>query len=377
MKAASFPKRRFFYVILVLVLVVAGGLSWYLRRAATNIQNVILISIDTCRADHLSCYGFERQTTPHIDEIAGQGIIYKKARTPVPLTLPAHCSMLTGTFPPYHRVHDNINTKLDESQVTLAEILQENGFATGAVVSSIVLQNKFGVGQGFKVFQDQFDTVTDSYSLVERQGGQASQLAGDFLTRHQNEPFFLFLHYFDPHDAYEPPEPFASRYADDLYSGEIAYTDHCIGQVIDQLKDLELYDSTLIIIVGDHGEALGEHGETTHGYYIYQSTIHVPFIIRAPGIDQPKEVEQTVSLVDVAPTILGYLDIPAPAHMQGEDLSAYSRKRNQVDSDREVYTESLIPTKFGCNPFLGVVNDRWSYIYTNHTELYDLQQDPQ
>ena len=357
-------------------LLIIGSICWYLSKKPGRIRNVILISIDTCRADHLGCYGFHRPTTPVIDEIAAQGILFKRARTPVPLTLPAHCSMLTGTFPPYHQVRSNFDSKLNESHVTLAEILREKGFTTGAIISAYVLDKKFGTNQGFNNYQDQFGHLTDPDSPLERKAEQASQMAREFLTKHQKQPFFLFLHYFDPHDDYEPPEPFATRYADDLYSGEIAYTDQNIGKVIDHLKNLGLFDSTLLVIVGDHGEALGEHEESTHGYYIYQSTIHVPFIIRTPGMTKPRKVDQTVSLVDVVPTILGYLDIPIPEHIQGVDLSNYSQVQNSADSDREVYTESLMPTKYGCNPLLGVVSNRWSYIHTNHSELYDLQQDP-
>ena len=365
--------RKILLISLLSALMIVGGLIWYLNKKPSRIRNVILISIDTCRADRLSCYGFDRPSTPRIDEIAAQGILYKKARSPVPLTLPAHCSILTGTFPPYHRVRDNFEGKLDESHVALAEILQENGFTTGAVISSFVLQRKHGTAQGFDEYYDQFGDSSDPDPPVERKAEEASRLAEEFLRKYKNQSFFLFLHYFDPHYDYIPPEPFASRFADEPYTGEIAYTDHCIGQVIDQLKELGLYDSTLFVIVGDHGEALGEHGESTHGYYIYQSTIHVPFIVRTPGMTQSQEVNQTVSLVDVMPTILGYLELPLPEHIQGEDLSDYSQKPG--GSEREVYTETLIPTKLKCNPLRGVVGDQWSYIYSNQSELYDLYQD--
>ncbi|MFC1783717.1 sulfatase-like hydrolase/transferase, partial [Planctomycetota bacterium] len=340
-------------------------------------RNVILISIDTCRADHLGCYGFDGPITPRIDEIASEGILFEKARTPVPLTLPAHCSMLTGTYPPYHQVHDNYEYELGDFNVTLAEILQKNGYATGAIISSFVLDQQFGIDQGFDNYHDKFAQPAGANEQQERSGEEASRFACEFLTEHQSEPFFLFLHYFDPHYEYEPPEPFATRYEDDLYAGEIAYTDYCIGQVIDQLKKLGLYDSTLIIIVGDHGESLGEHGESEHGYFIYQNTIHVPFVLRAPGMSEAREVEQTVSLVDVAPTILSYLDLPIPDHVQGIDLSGYSEAKNFSEPERYVYTESLTPTIFGCNALLGVINGQWSYIHTKIPELYDLDQDRQ
>ena len=283
--------KRPLYVISGLFIIVAiAGILYLRQNTSKNIKNVLLISIDTCRADYLSCYGFDRQTTPQIDNIAKKGILFKNAYSPVPLTRPAHCSMLTGTYPPFHQVHDNFESELDDSNITLAEILQNNGYNTGAIISSFVLDQQFGINQGFEYYHDKFTPSADGNEPEERPGEQASRLACDFLTDSTDHPFFLFLHYFDPHIDYNPPEPFAGRYSENLYAGEIAYVDYCIGLVIDQLKKLGLYDSTLIIIVGDHGESLGEHGEAEHGYFIYQSTVHIPFILRAPGMSNPSEV---------------------------------------------------------------------------------------
>ncbi|MCP4710269.1 MAG: tetratricopeptide repeat protein [Planctomycetes bacterium] len=365
-------KSRFRRVLFLLLsgAIIAGGAGWFLLIKPPVIRQVILISIDTCRADHLSCYGFDRPTTPHIDELAGQGVLFERAFSPAPLTLPAHCSLLTGTYPPYHQVHDNFGYKLGDSQLTLAEILKDNGFGTGAVISAFVLDEQFGMHQGFDKYYDQFDESGDSNLDAERRGEDANRLAFSFVEENQDQPFFLFLHYYDPHDAYQPPEPFASDYANDLYLGEIAYTDNCIGQLVDRLKELDMYDSTLLVIVGDHGEALGEHGESTHGYFIYQSTIQVPLIVKAPGDNRRRQRRENVSLVDVAPTILGCLDIPIPEQMQGQDLFNTS-----ADQARSIYTESLTPTKFDCNPLLGLIDDQWSYIHTNQPELYDLAAD--
>ena len=374
LNSQAFTKLRSLFVLVLMV--VAGGVGWFLLRARQPIRNVLLISIDTCRADHLSCYGFSRKTTPNIDAIAREGILFKNALTPIPLTLPAHSSMLTGTYPPYHKVHDNLNHKLGESNLTLAEILGKHGYTTGAIVSTFVLDAQFGVGQGFDSYNDRFEQPIGPREDKERRGEEASRFACSYLEEHRDEPFFLFLHYFDPHTDYEPPEPFASEYSEDLYAGEIAYTDHCIAQVIDRLKSLDLYDSTLIIIVGDHGEGLGEHGEAEHGYYIYESMIKVPFIIRPPGYRKPKKIDDVVNLVDVVPTILGYLGIDIPTHVQGKDLSVYSRRKPPSDPKRYVYIESLVPTKYGCNPLLGVVTERWKYIDTTRPELYDLHQRP-
>ena len=376
-KRQTFPRRHL--ILLGLVLLVVVGAVWFFCSPGVSpreIRRVILISIDTCRADYLSCYGYPHKITPNIDVIAQEGILFTNTLTPMPLTLPAHSSMLTGTYPLYHGVHDNIDHVLAESNVTIAEILREHGYTTGAIVSTFILDGQFGVGQGFDSYNDRFVQPVGPSEDKERRGEEASRFACSYLAEHRDEPFFLFLHYFDPHTVYNPPEPFASEYADDLYAGEIAYSDYCIGQVIDKLKELDLYDSTLIIIVGDHGESLGEHGEAEHGYYVYQCTARVPFIIRPPGNRNPKRIDSIVSLVDVVPTILSYLEIPIPAHVQGKDLSVYSRRKPPSDPKRYVYIESLTPTKYGCNPLLGLVSERWKYIETTRAELYNLPKDP-
>jgi arylsulfatase A-like enzyme len=284
--------------------------------------------------------------------------------------------MLTGTYPLYHGVHDNLGNILAEFNTTIAEILRTRGYSTAAIASSFVLDKKFGTHQGFDTYNDTFVQPIGPRDSLQRRGEEASRFACSYLDQHADETFFLFLHYFDPHDAYIPPEPFASEYADNLYAGEIAYTDHCIAQVIDKLKSLDLYDSSLIIIVGDHGEALGDHGEAYHGYYIYQPTVRVPFIVRPPNCRKSKVINNIVSLVDVVPTILGYLGIEVPPHVQGEDLSAFSAGKIPAKNNRYVYCESLEGTKYGCNPLLGLVDERFKYIETSRPELYDLTQDP-
>jgi arylsulfatase A-like enzyme len=366
-------------ILLVLLLLAVVAAVWFFRGSTFSPQKprrVILISIDTCRADYLSCYGFGRETTPNIDAIAKEGILFKNAFSPIPLTLPAHCSMLTGTYPLYHGVHDNLGNILAEFNTTIAEILRTRGYSTAAIASSFVLDKKFGTHQGFDTYNDTFVQPIGPRDSLQRRGEEASRFACSYLDQHADETFFLFLHYFDPHDAYIPPEPFASEYADNLYAGEIAYTDHCIAQVIDKLKSLDLYDSSLIIIVGDHGEALGDHGEAYHGYYIYQPTVRVPFIVRPPNCRKSKVINNIVSLVDVVPTILGYLGIEVPPHVQGEDLSAFSAGKIPAKNNRYVYCESLEGTKYGCNPLLGLVDERFKYIETSRPELYDLTQDP-
>ena len=357
-------------VVTGLVLILAGiGFFLLGRNNDTRISNVLLISIDTCRADYLSCYGFDRLTTPQIDEIARQGMLFQRVQTPVPITLPAHCSMLTGLYPPTHHVRENIGYKLNDSCLTLAEILRQQGYDTAGIVSAIVMDRQFGLNQGFNSYLDEFEPP-------QRTARDTAELAREFLDDHQGKPFFLFLHYYDPHEPYEPPEPYASQYADNLYAGEIAYTDYCIGRVMDKLKELDLYDSTLILIVSDHGEGLGEHNELLHAYYVYQSTIHVPFVIKGPGVAAGVVYQDTVSLVDIVPTIMGSLNLPLPENMQGKDLSDHFSGYIEPQTSRLVYIESLLPTKYGCHPLFGVVDQNWSYIRTRTPELYDLDQDP-
>ena len=363
------------FLILALLIAVVLFTYSYFRFGPRRISNVVLISIDTCRADHLSCYGFERETTPNIDRIAGEGFLFANAISPVPLTLPGHSSMLTGTIPPYHGVHDNTYYKLNESNVTLAELLKPNGFKTAAFVSAFVLDSRFGLDQGFDSYNDEFKDRTLTSNVAERRGGETSRAAVEWLNKNNNERFFMFLHYFDPHKEYDAPEPFGTRFMLEPYSGEVAYTDHCIGQVIDKLKELGLYNSTLIIITSDHGESLGEHGELTHGYFIYQSTIKVPLIFRIPGRSKGVRVGTNVSLVDITPTVCKLLGVSIPLEIQGRDLSGYFSKGNS-EEERPLYSEALMPTEYDCNPLTGIVNGDFKYIQTTRPELYNLKSDP-
>jgi arylsulfatase A-like enzyme/Flp pilus assembly protein TadD len=342
-------------------------------------RHVVLISIDTCRADHLSCYGYPLIITPNIDAVAEQGFIFQNTITPVPITLPAHSSMLTGTIPPYHGVHDNHDYRLNTDHVTLAEILKNHGFSTAAIISAFVLDARFGLNQGFDYYNDRFENPPgkDIAHNDERRGEETSRFARAWLDEHQNENFFLFLHYFDPHAEYAPPEPYASEYQKNRYAGEIAYTDYCIGQVIDKLKELGIYDSTLLIITSDHGESLGEHGETTHDFFIYQSTLHVPLIFKLPGSTSSHKIKDRVGLVDIVPTVCKILNIDPPPGIQGRDLSGLFLDHPPDPTTQNLYyCESLTPQRYQANSLLGVVTDRFKYIQTSRCELYDLVQNP-
>ena len=362
--------------ILPVLVVLAAVAGLVLSRCGSQkqVKPVLLISIDTCRADHLSCYGFDLLTTPNIDKLAAKSIVFTNAVSPAPITLPAHASMMTGVIPPYHGVRDNMDCRLDETQVTLAEILKRADFKTAAIVSSFVLDAQFGLDQGFDYYNDSFINVRNAVGFNERRADETTELAVKWLDENADGKFFLFLHYFDPHVSYDPPAPFATQFQDDLYAGEIAYTDHCIGAVINKLKQLGLYDSSVIVITADHGEMLGEHGEQTHAYFVYQSAVRIPLILKAPGVP-PARVNDLVGLIDILPTICGVLDLDPPASVQGNDLSTYFGA-SQLLAERNLYCESLVPTKYDAAALHGVVNNRWKYIHTTRPELYDLGRDP-
>jgi len=354
-----------------------------------SIRQILLISIDTCRSDHLSCYGFTRPTTPHLDTLAKESVLFERTISPVPLTLPAHCSMLTGTNPTHHGVHDNHDFRLADDQTTLAELVKQQGYATGAIVSAFVLDSQFGLDQGFDEYQDEMSgehLVHGSFN--ERKGDQTTELALQWLDQHHGDDFFLLLHYFDPHEEYAPPEPFANKFRDDAYAGEIAFTDDCIGRVLEKLKELDLYETTLVMVVGDHGELLGEHGEPSHTYFIYRAAVEVPWIVKLPRRVESRRVEarraearritDTAGLIDVLPTVCGLLDIEAPAHVQGIDWSDHLLDpASTAPVQRAIYCESFTSTKYGATPLMGVVdNDGWKYIHAPRAELFDLNRDP-
>lgn len=374
MKTKTLNIFRIFIVGLIIA-VIATLIFYGIKSTSKKIKRVLLISLDTCRADYLSCYGFKKNTTPNIDAIAKQGVLFKNVTSPVPLTRPAHASMLTGTIPPYHGIHDNARYILADSAVSLAELLKAKGLKTAGIVSSFVLDSQFGMAQGFDYYNDKFEKEIKTVLYAERRGDEATRFACQWLDENNKKPFFLFLHYYDPHLKYNPPEPFKSEYADDLYAGEIAYTDYCVGQVIDKLKTLGIYDSTLIIITSDHGESLGEHGESNHGFFIYDCTVKVPLVIKMPNGPSGIKVDNAVGLIDIMPTVLQAMDMEIPPQVQGKSLLKFLEGKKSEDK-RAFYCESLVPTQYELNPLLGLVNKRFKYIQTSTPELYDLENDP-
>ncbi|MCE9613330.1 MAG: sulfatase-like hydrolase/transferase [Lentisphaerae bacterium] len=355
----------------------SAGCAKQKPETAAPIRHVLLITLDTCRADHLGCYGYAGPVSPNLDALARDGTRFDQAQSPCPLTLPAHCSLLTGTLPTTHGIHDNLGGRLGDQNDSLAELLQQAGFQTAAIVSSFVLDYRFGLHQGFALYDDRFDRPAQAASIAERSGAEATRHAIDWLQQNATNRCFLFLHYYDAHYPYTPPEPFATQFAASPYAGEVAYVDHNVGDVVRELKRLGLYDSTLIVVAGDHGESLGEHGETKHGYFIYQSTLRVPLIMRIPGRKQVATIAERVGLIDIVPTILGALGLPVPTAVQGRDLGPLLAGQPTLASYNADYlAESLTPTKYGANPLFGLVRENRKFILTTRPELYDLGTDP-
>ncbi|HKB17098.1 MAG TPA: sulfatase, partial [Planctomycetota bacterium] len=262
--------------------------------------NVLLVTIDTLRADHVGAYGWPYAETPNLDALARAGARFAEAYTPVPYTLPAHASLLTGTLPPRHGVRDNGRQSLPDSATTLAEWLAARGFATGAFVGAFPLERRFGLSQGFGVYDDELGAPGDAFSIAERRGEEVVSRALRWIGG-SAEPFFAWVHLFDPHAPYAAPAPFGARFAARPYDGEVAYADACLGRLVEGLGTRR--ERTLLVVTADHGESLGEHGEATHGLTLYEPAVHVPLLLAWPGrIAAGLLPKERASLIDLFPT---------------------------------------------------------------------------
>lgn len=350
-------------------------------EAMKSAPNLLLVSIDTLRADRLGCYGYKKVQTPHIDRLAMEGVRFATAVSPVPLTLPSHCTILTGTYPPYHGVRDNVGYKLAESRTTLAEILKKQGYRTAAFIAAFVLNAKFGLHQGFDLYDDRIAGSSRpgpviNLNAVERTAGEVVSRTIEWVKAGSSSPFFLWVHLFDPHDPYEPPSDFRKTYGDRPYDGEIAYADQELGKLLSLLRQKHMYENTIIVLLGDHGESFGEHQEWTHGYFIYDTTLLVPLIIKpaVPGF-AGKVVTEQVSLADVVPTILQLLRLPGPTELQGRGMLDLMKGKT-AGWPGAVYCESHYPAQFGWSPLVGLRRRDAKYIRAAKAELYRLQEDP-
>ena len=283
------------------------GLPTTLTAGSAGGFNVVIVTLDTTRADHLGCYGYEAAGTPALDAFAGMAVRFADVVSPVPLTLPSHTSMFTGLDPPNHGVWNNSEYRLDPSLTTLAEVLKKEGYQTAAFISAFVLDARYGLDQGFGRYDDMVDTqVGSAYgSLSERSADKTTDAAIRWLdNRDSANPFFLWVHYFDAHFPYEPPPPYATAFSGALYDGEIAFVDVQFGRFLDRLKADPAWERTVLIVVADHGESLWEHGESAHSRLIYEATQHVPLLLAVPGLFQSSYVvdDVVVTVQDVFPT---------------------------------------------------------------------------
>jgi arylsulfatase A-like enzyme/predicted Zn-dependent protease len=337
--------------------------------------NVVVLTTDTTRADHLRAYGNRSVETPTLDRLAREGILFANNVTPSPSTLPAHTSLLTGLYPIHHGARANGTFHVAEGVETLAERLRAAGYRTGAVISAFVLDSRFGLDQGFERYHDDLTKGIKhaAHMFRERPAELANEAALAWLREHAGERFFLWVHYFDPHAAYLPPEPFRREYQDDLYDGEIAYADSQIGALLSELEALGVRERTLVVYSADHGEGLGEHGEQTHSLLAYDATLRVPLIFHAPArLPGGRVVQRQTALVDVVPTVLALLGLEAPETLDGESLIA-----EPPAGPRSVYFETLATmTLHGWAPLVGVRRDDYKYILAPTPELYDLRGDP-
>jgi choline-sulfatase len=347
--------------------------------ARASQRNVYLITIDTLRSDHVGCYGYERIETPAMDQLAKEGIRFAQAFTPSPITNTSHASILTGLLPSAHGVSD-FGVPLAAAHPTLPELLQKQGYRTAAFIGAVILDSKTlapGLDRGFEFYDNfpQQHQTKSRWGRLERRGMDVVQHAEDWLDTHiKAEPHFVWVHLYDPHDPYEPPPPYSEQYKDRLYDGEIAYADSALGHFLAHLKKRDLYDGALIILVGDHGEGLGEHGEDTHGIFLYDSTTHVPLLLKLPEEQEAgKVVGGQVRTIDVMPTVLDLLAIAAAPRLDGTSLRHIIFAN---ESPRTAVGETDYPVRFGWAPLRSIRLEGFKFIEAPRPELYDLQADP-
>src|SRR5215471_7531266 len=285
--------------------------------------NLLLVTIDTLRADRLGCYGYSKIETPNLDKIARQGVLFESAVAPAPLTAPSHASMMTGLYPTAHKVRNTGGFVLSPSDATLAKLLQDQGWDTAAFVGSSVLKRRFGFNQGFSVYDDEMPTPAKGLAQAEpeRRASEVVDRAIKWLEAQSGKPYFLWVHVYDPHIPYDPPDPFREKYKDRPYDGEIAYTDQQLGRLFDAAAKKSPPENTLIAVLSDHGESFSEHGEYTHGVFLYDSTLRIAFLMAGGRVPAGVRVKQQARTIDLLPTVLELMGSKAPAGIQGTSLA--------------------------------------------------------
>ena len=346
--------------------------------------NVILVTVDTLRADRLGAYGYQAAATAHIDALAREGILFENAIVQTPFTLPSHASIFSSTYPMFHGLQDVVGRMRDDVPV-VAEWFRERGYTTAAFIGASVLTSRFGLDRGFDVYEDRFSIQglpQFEVSRVERSANRVVDLAVKWLGQAEARPFFLWLHLYDPHDPYGPPEPYSANFKNQPYDGEIAFTDAMLGSFFETLKQQDLYENSLIVFTSDHGESLGEHEEAHHAYYIYEASLRVPLIIRVPkglagqSLRPGTRIPNQVRSIDIVPTIVQLLGQPVPDWAQGVSLAEMMAGKGG-EADLPAYAETHYPRiHFRWSPLFSYSDGRHKYIEAPVPELYDLQRDP-
>jgi arylsulfatase A-like enzyme/Flp pilus assembly protein TadD len=362
--------------ILIYFIVISPGRNKVKLPGAPSC-NILLITLDTTRADHLGCYGYKPAKTSNLDRLAREGIRFARAYCPAPLTLPSHASIMTGLYPVTHGVRNN-GHDLPSGIKTLAEILKGRGYSTAAFVSAFSVDSRFGIDRGFDVYDDTFRS--DSPFKTQNAERRAEETFAGFSRWMENngkDRFFGWVHYYDPHLPYDPPSPYKEEFNRNPYDGEIAYMDQFVGAVLERLKEKGILERTIVVVAGDHGEGLGEKVETGHGIFLYEETLRVPLIFHNPEVfPRAQVIENQVRLIDVAPTILEIIGLKnEAAGMTGQSLVPWLRGKSRKDLDSLV--ETFYPREnFGWSELVGLVSGRWKYIQSPRPELYDVMNDP-
>ena len=341
--------------------------------------DVLIVTLDTARADRFSYAGPSPVTTAATDAVAAEGAAFLTAVAPSPITLVSHASLFTGQNPFMHGVRNNGDFALAPEAITLAELLVGEGWTTAAFLGAAVLDRRYGLDQGFLTYDDTMTGIdaTGMAAYARRPGNEVVDAALSWLGSAGTDRTFVWVHLYDPHAPYEPPEPERSRFPDSPYDGTVAFTDRMVGRLLDGYRRLGRYEDALVVIAADHGESLNEHQERAHGVFVYDATVRIPLVMRGPGIAPGARIPSQVGLIDVMPTVLALAGMEVPATVGGRDLEPMLRGSAGNGDDRMIYVESLLPElSFGWSPLQGLRTERWKFIQGAAAELYDLETDP-
>ncbi len=381
-RSCEFQRRSIFkhiwWTLLAICIIMLAGLASCSQDSEKSAHNLILITLDTTRPDRLGCYGYAKAKTPNLDQLAQESILFENAVCPSPSTVPSHSSIMTGLYPPHHGVRVTGRHSLPSHMMTLADVLKKEGYRTGAVISGYPLTKRFGLNKGFDFYEDSFwGNSEEAKIVIERIAERSIDIALKWLNENKDDRFFFWLHLYDPHSDYAPPPPFDTEYRDDPYDGEIAYMDWSLGHFFKKLKEWNLYDTSVIIIVGDHGEGLGEHGESEHQFLIYNTTMKVPFFMRVGKEYVPRRIEALVGVIDIFPTVLDLLNVSCSTSIDGSSLRPMLRGSSDRKERRSYYLETLSgEISLGWSPLYALMNEEWKFIEAPEPELYHMANDP-